>query len=193
MLIVAVAALAAAASAAGSSSSALVIRPGVSIGKVRLGMTLPAVRRILGRPDAVSRRESRGFGVRYVEYQWNFGAWRVGFRGRRDDLRAVRVGTTVSTQRTPAGVGVGSNTADVARRYGNRVTCVSRPFGRPDSGDWLVLRGPGTRMTAFVLIRATPRGYEPRARPIVGETLVQHSWATGGTQPCTGDWRAYRW
>ncbi|MDQ3821910.1 MAG: hypothetical protein M3321_01550 [Actinomycetota bacterium] len=190
---VALVALATAGSAFGSSSTALVVRPGVSIGKVRLGMTLPEVRRILGRPEAVSRRETRGFGVRYVEYQWRYATWRVGFRGRGEHLRAVRIGTTLSTQRTPAGIGPGSNTGHVARRYGSRISCVSRTFGRPDSGTWLVLRGPGTRMTAFALIKAGGGGYAPRARPVVAETLVQYSWATGGTQPCYGDWRAFRW
>ena len=183
----------AAGSAVGSSSSTLVIRPGVSIGKVRLGMTLPQVRRVLGPPETVSRRESRGFGFRYVEYQWHYGTWRVGFRGRADRLSAVRVGTTLSTQRTPAGIGAGSDTRDVARGYGDRVSCVTRVFGRPDSGTWLVLRGPGTRMTAFALIKAGGGGYAPRARPVVAETLVQYTWATGGTQSCYGDWRAFRW
>ena len=169
------------------------IRPGVAIGKVRLGMTLPEVRRILGPPAAVMRAERSGFGVRYVEYQWGYGNWRVGFRGRRGDLRSVRIGTTLSTQRTPARIGAGSDTGDVARRYGDRVSCVSRTFGQPDSGTWLVLRGPGTRMTAFALIKAGGGGYAPRARPIVAETVVQHAWATGGTQPCQGDWRVFRW
>ena len=183
----------AAGSAVGSSSSSLVVRPGISIGKVRLGMTLPQVRRVLGAPESTTRRESRGFGVRYVEHQWRYGTWRVGFRGRGADLRAVRVGTTLSTQRTPVGIGAGSDTGDVARRYGDDVSCVSRPFGRPESGTWLVLRGPATRMTAFALIKAGGGGYAPRARPVVAETLVQYSWATGGTQPCYGDWRAFRW
>ena len=176
-----------------SSSSALVIRPGVSIGGVRLGMTLSQVTRVLGRPATVVRRESRGFGIRYAEYQWAYGTWRVGLRGRRGAERVVRIGTTLSRQRTPAGIGAGSNTGDVARRYGDRVSCVSRTFGRPDSGTWLVLRRPGTRMTAFALIKAGGGGYAPRARPIVAEVLVQHAWVTGGTQPCFGDWRAYRW
>jgi hypothetical protein len=170
-----------------------VIRPGVSIGAVRLGMTLPQVRRALGPPTIVVRRESRGFGIRYVEYQWAYGTWRVGLRGRTDSERVVRIGTTLSRQRTPARIGAGSNTGDVARRYGDRISCVSRTFGRPDGGTWLVLRGPGTRMTAFALIKAGGRGYAPRARPIVAEVLVQHAWVTGGTQPCVSDWRAYRW
>jgi hypothetical protein len=55
------------------------------------------------------------------------------------------------------------------------------------------VRGPGTRMTAFSLTKANGRGYKPRVRPSVAEVMVQLAWATGGTQPCLGDWREYRW
>jgi hypothetical protein len=183
----------AAGSADGSSSSALVIRPGVSIGQIRIGMTLTQVKRTLGRPYLVSRHEERGFGIRYVEYQWASASWRVGFLGRVGEQRAVRIGTTVRSQRTPEGIGVGSTTKDLARRYGPRVSCVDRDRLRPQPGSWIVLRGPGSSMTAFWLTKANGNGYEPHVRPMVGEVIVQQAWATGGTSPCSSDWQTWRW
>ncbi|HEY8628692.1 MAG TPA: hypothetical protein VIL56_10280, partial [Gaiellaceae bacterium] len=78
---IAVIAITVAVGAVGAPSSTLVIRPGVSIGKIRLGMTLAQVKGVLGRPQLVSRREERGFGIRYVEYQWAYASWSVGFSG----------------------------------------------------------------------------------------------------------------
>lgn len=189
-----VAMLVASASAVASSSSTLVVRPGVSIGKVRLGMTLTEVRRVLGRPWIVSRRDQVGFGIRYVEYQWAYGTWRVGLRGPRGRERVVRIGTTLRSQRTVVGIGVGSNVREVVRRYRGRVTCVSRgDRSGPDVGAWLVLRGPASNMTAFWLTKANGNGYQPRVPPAVGEVLVQRAWASGGTYPCPPDWRSWRW
>jgi len=59
-----VAAAVAAAAAATAPSVTQLIRPGVAIGKVRLGMSFAQVRRALGRPQLVNRREERGFGRR---------------------------------------------------------------------------------------------------------------------------------
>ena len=157
-------------------------------------MTLREATRALGRPQTVSRRERIGFGIRYVEYQWRFAGWRVGFRGPAGQERAVRIGTTVRGQRTPAGIGVGSNTRDLARSYGSRLSCVSRGDRfHPDAGSWLVLRGPGRSMTAFWLTKANGNGYQPRVPPMVGEVLVQRAWAGGATAPCSADWRTWRW
>lgn len=184
--------MAVAGSAGASPSSTLVIRPGVSIGKIRLGMTIPEATRVLGRARIVGRRETRGFGIRYVEFQWNYASWRIGFRGRAGEERAVRIGTTLRSERTPAGIGVGSNTKDMVRRYGGRISCVVRPT-RPDAGAWLVLRGPSSNMTAFWLTKANGRGYKPRIPPMVGEVLIQRAWASGGTALCPADWRSWRW
>ena len=183
----------AAGAALGSPSSSLVIRPGVSIGKARLGMTLAQVKGVLGRPRLVIRREDRGFGVGYVEYQWADASWRVGFSGRAGQQQAVRIGTSVRSQRTRERVGVGSTTRDLARRYGSRASCVVRDRSRPDPGSWIVLRGPGSSMTAFWLTKANGNGYEPHVPPMVGEVIVQEAWATGGTAPCSSDWRTWRW
>jgi len=108
---IAVATLSAAAllcsSAAASPSSTLVIRPGVGIAKLRLGMTEAQVRRAMGRPRFVVPRQA-SFGLRSVEYQYGFADYTVRLAGPRGRLRAVRVGTTLVRERTPSGVGVGS-------------------------------------------------------------------------------------
>src|ERR671917_500620 len=106
--LLAAAALCVGAATAGPSADAR-LTPGVGVGKLRVGMTLAQVRRHLGRPEAVSARKRLGFGVRYVEYQWGFATWTVGFQGRADALRAVRVGTTLRRERTRTGLGVGSH------------------------------------------------------------------------------------
>jgi hypothetical protein len=115
-----VAALAAAAllcsGAAAAPTSALVIRPGVGIAKLRLGMTEAQVRRAMGKPRFVVRRQT-SFGLRSVEYQYGFAAYTVRLAGPRGRLRAVRVGTTLLRERTPAGVGVGSAERKLRQMY----------------------------------------------------------------------------
>jgi hypothetical protein len=82
-----------AAPTASAPSSTRLIRLGVGIGKIRLGMTYAEVRRALGRPQLVNRRQDRGFGNRYIEYLWNYDEWRVGLLGPRGRERVVRVST----------------------------------------------------------------------------------------------------
>ena len=193
VLAVAIAAVVVCGASGGAPARTELIRPGVRIGKVGLGMTTVRVRRILGRSSIVSRREERGFGRRYVEYQWDLASWSVGFLGAPGHERAVRVGTTLASQRTPAGVGVGSTTRDLARAYGSHVTCVYRDRLVAEPGDWLVLRGPGARLTTFRLIKANGSGYQPHVRPAVGEVVVREAWPPGSIHRCAGDWRTWRW
>ena len=99
---------AAAGSAAGATQRDALVRPGVSIGKIRLGMTFVEVRRGLGRPMFVNRRERLGFGRVYVEYAWSYAEWLVGFQSERRVLRVVRISTTLRNERTRDGIGVGT-------------------------------------------------------------------------------------
>ena len=92
----------------GASESNLVIQPGRQIGKVRIGMTFAQVRRVLGKPNVVNRSRRVGFG-RYVEYDWGWGNWTVGFSGRGSNLRVTLIGTTLRRERTRDGVGVGTS------------------------------------------------------------------------------------
>lgn len=85
------------------------IVPGRAIGKVRIGMTLPQVKRVLGKPGVLNKSLRSGFGRRYVEYLWNWGDWTVGLSGRGDNLRVSLIGTTLRRERTRDGVGVGTS------------------------------------------------------------------------------------
>jgi hypothetical protein len=181
-----VAAAVAAAPAATAPSATQVIRPGVAIGKVRLGMSFAQVRRALGRPQLVNRREERGFGRRYVEYLWNYGDWRIGLAGLRGRERVVRIATQRRSERTREGIGVGSTIPQLARRYRNSARCVSTSYDAPDAGTWIVLHGPGSRMTAFWLDGQTV-GYGPRKPAIVGEVMVQFAWFRPVAR-CAFDW-----
>jgi hypothetical protein len=87
------------------------VRHGEAIGPIRLGMTPTEVRRVLGRESAVSARERRGTrGHRYLELQWDYAWWTIGFmRPPNGGFRAVRIGTVARGQRTAERLGVGSS------------------------------------------------------------------------------------
>jgi hypothetical protein len=114
----AVSALTAAAggTAEAASQASRVIRPGMGVGKLNLGMTEAEVRRAMGQPWAVIRRPA-GFGLRSVEYQYDLAAYTVRFVGARGRLRAVRITTIVRKERTPKGIGPGSLERDLVRAY----------------------------------------------------------------------------
>jgi hypothetical protein len=168
-----------------------VIRMGEGIGKVRLGMTIPEVRRALGgRHQLAYLRRDFGWNGRYVELGWERPGrtwsepvvWRVGFRSRtrRGTLRVVRVMTTSRSQRTPERFGVGSRSRKVARAYRD-ATCVSR-YGSPHPGAWIVVESPGrTSMTAFQ-INDKEQGFQNGPFWVVG-VMVQRRWFSKGAYP----------
>jgi hypothetical protein len=121
-LLLTLAAVAAAASAAAAPTSDALIRPGKSIGKARLGMAEADVRRALGRPLAVVRKQL-GFGRQEVEYQFADGHLFVHLRGPRSALRVVRVATLQRSERTAAGIGVGSRERALLRAYRGKLRC----------------------------------------------------------------------
>jgi hypothetical protein len=84
------------------------IRPGVGIGKVRLGMTQAQVRRVLGPHTVVNVRERR-FGLRYLELAYDYSAYTVGFFGAPGKLRVVSVATSLRRERTRNGLGPGTS------------------------------------------------------------------------------------
>src|SRR5829696_7758533 len=93
--------------AGGSPSKSLPIQHGVGIGAIRLGMSGTDVQKRLGRPRAViERRVVRG--QPYVEFEYDFGAWNVGFLGRKGQRRVVLGGTGLRLHRSPEGVDVGT-------------------------------------------------------------------------------------
>jgi hypothetical protein len=129
------------------------VRHGEAIGRVHLGMTLDQVRRVLGPGWVVSKRERRDArGLRYVELQWDYGWWLVGFMRRGNaEFRAVRIGTVARAQRTPERLGVGSTDREVRRQL--RVSC--RFVSSAVTGNFLhtecIHRRSRGRETAFVL------------------------------------------
>ncbi|MCZ7590049.1 MAG: hypothetical protein M5U27_14590 [Gaiella sp.] len=175
------------AAAVGATSTASVshetrITPGKGIGKVQLGMTLPQVRRAFGGPPLYSVwRNNFGSRGRYIEYVWEVGAmdirvWKVGFRSttRNGPLRVLRAGTSVSAQRTPEGLGVGSLPRDIARAYPNVVCEFRSQREKGWYGTWMVVQHPGGGMTAFDLDTSGVAGTETVIKVI--EVLVQRSW-----------------
>jgi hypothetical protein len=111
------------ASVAAETDDAERVRHGVGIGRVKLGMTYAEVRRILGGPQTVDRREQLRGGRRYLEFSWDYGWWTVGFIGRPGKLRVASIQTLSRRERTVEGLGVGSLERTVRRSL--RVRCLS--------------------------------------------------------------------
>jgi hypothetical protein len=116
------AALAAVGVGGAARSDAELIRHGVGIGSVRLGMTEAQVRRVLGRPTAVIRRNT-GFGGVRLELQFNEAEYTVVLRRRAGRLQVVAVSTILARERTREGLGVGSPERRVRSAYGRRLRC----------------------------------------------------------------------
>jgi hypothetical protein len=124
-------------------------------------MTYAQVRRILGGPQTVDRRERLRDGRRYVQFSWDYAWWTVGFLGRPGKLRVALIQTLNIRQRTVEGLGVGSRERTVRRALHVRCTEVSArgpsvpgPFERRCS--YASHRG---RETTFVL------GHQPGLDP----------------------------
>jgi hypothetical protein len=143
-----------AAGASGAPGDGDRIRHGLGIGRVKLGMTYAEVRRVLGGPQTVDRRERLRDGRRYVEFSWDFGWWTVGFLGRPGKLRVALVQTANRSERTVEGLGVGSR--ERAVRSALRVRCaeVSERPARSGVGPFerrCTYASHRGRETAFVL------------------------------------------
>jgi hypothetical protein len=113
-------------SASGSTQRDELIRPGVGIGKVRLGMTLAQVRAAWGAPQAVAIR-TRKRGERIVELQYEFAAYVATLSGLRGHERVIAVGTTLARERLPQGVGVGSPERRLQRVFRGELHCEILP------------------------------------------------------------------
>ena len=116
-----------AASASGSTERDALIRPGVGIGKVRLGMTLAQVRAAWGAPQAVTVGKRKG-GGRTVELQHDFAAYVATLSGLRGHERVIAVGTTLAKERLPQGVGVGSLERRLQRVFRSDLHCELVPI-----------------------------------------------------------------
>lgn len=199
LAILLVAAAVFAASTPAAPQTGMVIRPGVGIGKVTLGMTLAQVRQALGRPRTVIRRIDYPSGSRYVEYSWEFEGdrapitWTIGVRSatRAGALRVVRVATTSGSERTRERLGVGVRPRQIVKVYPD-AACVSRsPRTAPYWGDWVVVQASNGGMTAFALQSSGFLG--KAATHDVVEVLVQRAWFSKGPghRSCAPDWRLW--
>ena len=161
--------------AGGSPSKSMPIQHGVGIGEIRLGMSGTDVQKRLGRPRAViERRVVRG--QPYVEFEYDFGAWNVGFLGRKGQRRVVLVGTGLTLHKSPEGVGVGTKERVFWRRVRGE-GFIRRRCDRPDPSGSLndvfhwVRPGRGSETVYFpggpVSYREVT-GVEVRAAPTVG-------------------------
>jgi hypothetical protein len=178
-----------------------VIRMGEGIGKVRMGMTIPQVRRALGgRHLVVYRRQNFGARGRYLELGWELpgrtawepAIWQVGFRSRtrRGTMRVVRVSSDTPSQRTTKGFGVGSRSRDLVRAY-PEATCVFRFPQVPHWGMYIVVNGPRGGMTAFQI---ADRSQQARPTPYyVVSVLVQRTWFSEGRghDSCPPGWKDF--
>jgi hypothetical protein len=183
----AVAVLAGGASAAPERDA--LVRPGVGIGRIAIGMTRAQVARAIGPHTRVNRRYKLGFGRSYVEHDWDYGRWTVGYEGRPGQLRVVRVATLQARERTPQRIGIGSRPRDVARAY-PRGRCVDR--ARTDRiaalGRFVIVRAGNGRLTQFLIGRPwygrdrTPRVIEVM---VATKALVRGEW----DYPCPAGWQ----
>ena len=135
-------ALALTASAAAATQRDSLIRPGVGIGKVKLGMTIAQVRAAWG-PARARTLETQPRGSREIELQYDFAAYTVRLVGRPKRERVVSVATTLRREKTHQGVGVGPFEQRLRRQIPGRAPLRSstgrpRRSGLPARGD---LRG----------------------------------------------------
>jgi len=124
--------------ASGSTARSVPIRVGQGIGPINLGMTGAQVYRALGRPRTVVERRTIG-GRPYVEFEYGYGLWSVGFLGRKGQRRVVLVLTALPRHRTPQGLGVNTPMRQVERQLRDvrRRLCDSRGTWI----NWYVMRG----------------------------------------------------
>ena len=144
------------ASAEATPTRDALLRPGIGAGEVRLGMTFSQVRKAIGRPTRVERREMYRL-ERYVEYTWGINStWRVGLHGRTLATSRVVFLQTTRRERTAGGAGVGSTYRKLQRTLGAR--CYRQRSGlrpQPSHSDFVgcYLGKRGEPVTYFPLYR----------------------------------------
>jgi hypothetical protein len=136
--------LALAAGASASTQRDALIRPGVGIGKVRLGMTLAQVRAAWGRPYAVQTTPHER-GARTIELQYDFAAYAVTLVGLPQRERVVAVSTTLAKERLRSDVGVGSLERRLLRVFRAELHCDVLPVNRDARNPLPVIWAGATR------------------------------------------------
>lgn len=99
------------------TSADALVRPGVGIGKLRLGMTLAQSRRALGQPLLLEQatRVSQGT-LRLSRYESDNGLWQLALLGARGNEKLVSIGTTSRRERLPSGLGIGTIVSTIPER-----------------------------------------------------------------------------
>jgi hypothetical protein len=160
---------------ASASATESTIYPGVGIGKVKLGMTLTQVRRLLGAPQALNA-QGRLAGQQYTEYGWNFSEWRVGFIGRTTK-RAVLIGTAFTRQRLSNGVGIGTPMGALRSKLpvACRTADQDHPYRDPatESFSYCTLAAAGGRRTIFNLHSKNCNQLARHCDWFVGEVIIR--------------------
>ena len=134
------------------------IRPGVGIGKVKLGMTLAQVRAAWGRPQAQTV-ETAQRGGRKIELQYDFAAYAVTLSGLPQRERVVSIATTLMKEKTGQGLGPGTPERRVQRVLRGELKCERLDVWNPPRSAYPLLRSnrrecvlgsPGRPQTVFV-------------------------------------------
>jgi hypothetical protein len=150
--------LALVASASAATQRDALIRPGVGIGKVRLGMTLAQVRAAWGRPQALTITPHQR-GGRTIELQYDFAAYVVTLIGLPERERVASVATTLAKEKTRQGLGPGSPERRVQRLLRGGLRCERLDVWNPPRSAYPLLRSnrrecilgePGSPQTVFV-------------------------------------------
>jgi hypothetical protein len=110
--------LAALVTGAGQAATARdqLIRPGVGLAELRLGMSQAQVRRAKGAPQAIVRR-TQGYGRTVLELQYGYGSYNVLLSGRKGRERVIALTTFFAGEQTAKGVGVNVLESRAARAY----------------------------------------------------------------------------
>jgi hypothetical protein len=135
--------------AAGAPGATTLIRPGVGIGKVRLGMTQAHVRRVLGPHMVVNARERR-FGLTYLELAYDYSAYTVGFFGAPGNLRVVSVATSLRRERTRNGLGPGTSLRALRRALRGEQCRLRRAAQNSMFRTECILHAPSGARTTFI-------------------------------------------
>lgn len=176
-------ALVVAPSASGVEST---INPGVSIGKVKLGMTEAQVKKALGKWRYVNEQEGNRLNVSWGPFG---SSWTVVFISGE----VVQVSTMVPSQRTSSGIGHGSSWLALVRAYPNGVCRMNyKPAG--PIAELLVPHKGGTQTIYYV---PGPLGYPPTSKTgwHVAEVVVRTPWtplpdfASEVPLECKSTWR----
>jgi hypothetical protein len=115
-LVVAILAAVTATPARAAPGANALIRPGVGIGPLRLGMTPQQVRHALGQPIYV-RGTRLGFGRLLIEYSYWLDGYTAYLLRVGGKARVVSVQTTLAKEKTASGLGVGSTERQIRRVY----------------------------------------------------------------------------